>query len=47
MCISILTGPFYTIVASVAQITLPFYIVYGIQIIKNRKIKEKKWADYY
>lgn len=37
-----LTGPFYTIVASVAQITLPFYIVYGIQIIKNRKIKEKK-----
>lgn len=39
-----LTGPFYTIVASVGQMTLPFYIIYGIiSFIKYcRKIKSKE-----
>ena len=33
------TGKFYTLVMSLAQMTLPFYIVYGIiQIIKKRQI---------
>lgn len=32
------TGRFYTLVMSIAQMTLPFYIVYGIiQIIKRRQ----------
>ena len=30
-----LTGPFYTIVASVGQMTLPFYIIYGIILIRG------------
>lgn len=36
-----LTGPFFTIVASVGQMTLPFYIVYGcISLIKySKKLK--------
>lgn len=33
-----LTGPFFTIVTSVGQMTLPFYIVYGIITWKNRTI---------
>ena len=33
------TGRFYTLVMSIAQMTLPFYIVYGIiQRIKKRQI---------
>lgn len=35
------TGRFYTLVMSIAQMTLPFYIVYGIiQIIKKRQIAQ-------
>ena len=31
-----ITGPFYTIIMSLAQMTLPFYIIYGIKIgVKN------------
>lgn len=33
-----LTGPFFTIVMSVAQMTLPFYIVYGFLCWRNKKI---------
>ena len=33
------TGPFFTIVASVGQMTLPFYIIYGILNIKNKKLE--------
>lgn len=38
------TGPFFTIVTSVLQMTLPFYIVYGINKIieKINKSKEKE-----
>lgn len=33
-----ITGPFYTIVASIGQMTLPFYTVYGIvKIIKKKE----------
>lgn len=33
-----LTGPFFTIIASIGQMTLPFYIIYGI-IVKVRRKK--------
>lgn len=39
-----LTGPFFTIVVSTAQMFLPFYIIYGIIIFvkrKNLKLQEK------
>lgn len=39
-----LTGPFFTIIASVGQMTLPFYIIYGIIVLirrKNPKLQEK------
>ena len=35
------TGRFYTLVMSIAQMTLPFYIVYGIiQLVKKRQIAQ-------
>lgn len=41
------TGKFFTLVVSIAQMTLPFYTIYGIEIVKKRiekiyKIKEGK-----
>ena len=30
------TGPFYTLVTSIAQMTLPFYTVYGIKNLQKR-----------
>lgn len=37
-----LTGRFFTIVTSVSQMTLPFYIVYGmIRIFRKKKINEE------
>lgn len=39
-----LTGPFFTIIACVGQMTLPFYIIYGIKSLikrKNIKLQEK------
>ncbi len=34
------TGPFYTIIAIIAQMTLPFYVIYGI-----KNIWRKKWIN--
>ena len=39
-----LTGPFFTIVACVGQMTLPFYIIYGI-ISKVRKNKQAEMLE--
>lgn len=33
-----ISGPFYSVVASVGQMTLPFYIIYGI-VSKNKKVE--------
>lgn len=32
-----ITGPFFTVIMSIAQMTLPFYIIYGIIKLKNGK----------
>ena len=42
-----LTGRFYTLVASIGQMTLPFYIVYGITHLKNIKVKKLEEAKVY
>lgn len=39
-----LAGPLFTVIASIGQMTLPFYIIYGIIILirKNSKLIEKE-----
>ena len=36
-----ITGKYYTLVMSLAQMTLPFYIVYGVLQIANKKKKSE------
>ena len=38
-----ITGPFFTIIACIGQMTLPFYIIYGCKnIIRNKIMKQKE-----
>ena len=41
------TGRFYTLVASIGQMTLPFYIVYGILHARSLKVKKLEEAKIY
>lgn len=41
------TGRFYTLVASIGQMTLPFYIVYGILHARSLKVKKLEEAKVY
>lgn len=42
-----LAGKYYTLVASLGQMTLPFYIVYGIVYSRSLKIKKLEEAKVY
>lgn len=42
-----LTGRFYTLVASIGQMTLPFYIVYGIVHARSLRVKKLEEAKVY
>lgn len=42
-----LTGRFYTLVASIGQMTLPFYIVYGILHARSLRVKKLEEAKIY
>ena len=41
------TGKYYTLVASLGQMTLPFYIVYGIVHAHSLKVKKLEEAKAY
>ena len=41
------TGKYYTLVASLGQMTLPFYIVYGILHARSLKVKKLEEAKVY